>query len=214
MAHADVDKDAAFAELHEARRDLLAVLEGLHPNDWDKPTSCGDWSVREVVAHIAATPDAKLARSLLSFMKTKGRSGAAADAAARELGKRPVVEILDHYRANVDSTALPLRMAPEEFLTDVVIHSLDICHPNGWDLELPADRMRLVLSTMVTLGAPFHGRERCEALRLETTDIDWRCGCGDGVRGPSRQLLLAMAGRTSACDQLSGDGVTRLAERS
>jgi len=62
------------------------------------------------------------------------------------------------------------------------------------------------------LNGPFRGKQRSDGLHFDTTDIDWRCGCGEAVRGPSRMMLLALAGRP-VCDQLSGEGVTELASR-
>ena len=134
----------------------------------------------------------------------------ASDERARELGQRPVDEILAHFRASVDARTMSRKVTPQELLIDVVIHSLDICHQNGWELNLPADRMRMVLSHLVTIGGSFGGKDRADGLHLDTTDIDWRCGCGDHVRGPSRAMLLALAGRTPVCDQLTGDGVAKL----
>ncbi|MFV2039027.1 MAG: maleylpyruvate isomerase family mycothiol-dependent enzyme, partial [Acidimicrobiales bacterium] len=196
------------------RRDLLAVLEQLHPADWDKPTMCQGWRVRDVVSHVAAGPDLKARQVATALVHARGDVERMLDSQACAMGERPIEEILNHYRANVESTSLPPTVGVEQYLVDVVIHSLDICQPNGWDLELPADRARRALNKLVTLGRPFRGKDRSEGLHLDTTDIDWRCGCGDHVRGPSRAMLLGLAGRTAACDQLCGDGVADLASRS
>lgn len=214
MARTDVeDEEQLFEELHAARRDLLVVLEGLGPNDWDKQALCEGWRVRDVVSHLAAGPDTSLLKSVAGLVKTRGDRDTFLDEQARALGERPVDEILAHFRRNVASTSLPSRMDVAEMLTDVVVHSLDICQPNGWELELPVDRLRTALSTLVTLGPPFGGRDRADGLHFDTTDIDWRCGCGDHVRGPAHATLLALAGRTPLCDQLTGEGVTELASR-
>ena len=213
MRRSNSNRAATYTELNDARRDLLEVLEGLENGDWDKPTLCEGWRVRDVVSHLASAPDAKVWKVASGMLRARGNVDRMLDEAARDLGERPVDEILEHFRSNVEATSLPPTVEPEQFLTDVVIHSLDICQPNGWELHLPADRIRLVLSKLVTLSGPFRGKERAEGLHFDTTDIDWRCGCGDDVRGPSRALLLALAGRTSACDQLTGDGVGELASR-
>jgi len=213
MARINVDHETALAELHDARRDLLKVLETLGPGDWDKPTLCEGWKVRHVVGHLAHAPDTKLRNSVVGLVKARGDRESMTDGVACKLAMRPVEEILDHYRRNVANPTLPPTVSAEQLLAEVVIHSLDICQPNGWELELPADRIRMVLSTLVQLGRPLRGKERAEGLHFDTTDIDWRCGCGEHVRGPSRSMLLALAGRTSACDQLHGDGVGELASR-
>lgn len=38
-----------FAPLHDR---LLELLESLAPGDWDRPTTCALWSVRDIVAHL------------------------------------------------------------------------------------------------------------------------------------------------------------------
>ena len=33
------------------------VLASIHPDEWDRPTPCGDWSVRQLAAHLAVSPE-------------------------------------------------------------------------------------------------------------------------------------------------------------
>ena len=208
-----MDHGKYLDEMGAARRDLLRVLEDLQPADWDKPTYCTGWRVRDVVSHLAAAPDAHWGKPIFGRGRPRDNDDRANEELACELGQRPVEEILAHFREVVDAGAAPRKVAPRELLTEVVIHSLDICHQNGWELRLPADRTRMVLSQLVKMGGSFGGRDRAHGLHLDTTDIDWRCGFGDHVRGPSRAMLLALAGRTPPCEQLTGDGVAELAQR-
>jgi uncharacterized protein (TIGR03083 family) len=209
----EIDTQDPCAELFAARRDLLAVLETLEPDDWDRPTLCEHWRVRDVVAHLAQIPDMRTLKLVPRFLKARGSVSRLRDEAARSEGEQPPAEIIAHFKANLDCVHLPPGTSPGKALVDTVIHSLDICHSNGWDLKLPADRVRTVLSTMVTLGDPFGGKSRAEGLHFDTTDVDWRCGCGDDVRGPAALVLLALAGRP-VCDALTGDGVAVLSQRS
>lgn len=39
--------------LDAARAELLAVLDGLGDGDWQRPTACQGWSIKDVVAHLA-----------------------------------------------------------------------------------------------------------------------------------------------------------------
>lgn len=201
-----------FDEVVAARRDLLRALEALEPVDWDKTTLCHRWRVRDVVSHLALAPDMRGVRGIRSLLKARGDMDRLMDEAARVGGERTPDEILQHYRSRLDDPRLPMRTDLAALLTDTVVHSLDICHPNGWELHLPVERLRTVLDILVTLHGPFKGCERAEGLHFDTTDIDWRCGCGDHVRGPATVVLLALAGRP-VCDQLTGDGVSDLAER-
>ncbi len=200
----------ALAEVVAARRDLLDVLERLDPNDWDKDTLCQGWSVRDVASHVAEAPDLTMRKVAPRLFRSEGKVDKLIDEAARAGGRRDIEVILEHLRSNLDSRRVPPRTSALQMLTDVVIHSLDICYANGWDLPLPADRARMVLSTLVTLGGTVRGKQRAEGLRLETTDIDWRAGQGEHVRGPAAVMLLALAGRP-VCTRLDGEGVQQLA---
>jgi len=204
--------ERTFAELFSARRDLLALLEQLDPGDWDKPTLCEGWHVRDVAAHVASGPDFTWRTALPRLVRARGDVDRLIDEGAREAGQREPAEILEHLRANAESRHIPPKSTPGLMLADAVIHTLDICHPNGWDAEFPADRAKLVLSRVAKSGKPFGGKARAVGLHLDTTDIDWRCGCGDHVRGTAAVMLLALAGR-SVYDQLKGDGVSAFADR-
>lgn len=49
--------------------------------------------------------------------------------------------------------------------------------------------------------------------RLIATDIDWAYGEGLEVAGPGEALLMAMAARPDALNQLTGPGKALLAQR-
>ncbi len=199
-------------ELAAARRDLIAVLENLEARDWDKDTLCVGWRVRDVASHVASAHTQGVGRRIGGMVKARGNADRMIDTQARAGGDRQPAEILHQLYRSVDDPHVPPGSSAEKLLADTVIHSLDITHPNGWELNLPADRVRFVLSTLVKLGGRFKGKDRAEGLHFDTTDIDWRCGCGDHVRGPANVVLLALAGRP-VCHQLSGDGVAALASR-
>lgn len=208
----DIPTSDPCGELVAARRDLLAVVEDLSPTEWDKPSLCTGWRVRDVVAHVAQLPDMKRRNLLPRIIKARGSLTRVRDEAARTEGEQPASEILAHFRENLECLHVPPGSTAEKALVDIVVHSLDICHPNGWELPLPADRVRAAMSILVTLGEPFGGKHRAEGLHLDTTDVDWRFGRGDHVRGPAPVMLLALAGRP-VCDQLTGEGVRALAAR-
>ncbi|MGI9623738.1 MAG: maleylpyruvate isomerase family mycothiol-dependent enzyme [Acidimicrobiales bacterium] len=205
------DCESLMVELVSARRDLVSMLETLDEGDWDKPTLCAGWRVRDVVSHVACQPDLKTRTMLTGVLRTRDRD-ALIDKLATEGGDRDPVQILANLRRNIECTRFRGGTTPDSALVEVVVHSLDIAYPNGWDIELPADRARLALSALVTLSGPHSGKARATGFHLDTTDIDWRCGCGDHVRGPANVMLLALAGRP-VCDQLTGQGVPELAGR-
>jgi hypothetical protein len=50
-------------------------------------------------------------------------------------------------------------------------------------------------------------------VRLVATDLDWNHGDGPEVTGPAEALLMAMAARSDAFNQLTGPGKELLAQR-
>ena len=40
--------------VHAERKALAADLRGLSDEDWAKPSLCGDWTVRDVLAHMTS----------------------------------------------------------------------------------------------------------------------------------------------------------------
>ena len=50
-------------------------------------------------------------------------------------------------------------------------------------------------------------------LRFVATDVPWAAGKGQEVHGPIAGLLLTLAGRAAALDQLEGDGKDDLRTR-
>ena len=70
--------------VHAERKALAADLRGLSDEDWAKPSLCGDWTVRDVLAHMTSTakltPPAffgKMIGSGFSFNKVQEKGVAA-----------------------------------------------------------------------------------------------------------------------------------------
>ncbi|HME47371.1 NADPH-dependent F420 reductase [Mycobacterium sp.] len=57
------------------------------------------------------------------------------------------------------------------------------------------------------------GARYARGVRLVATDLDWSRGRGRQVHGTGEALLMAMAGRRAALDDLSGPGQFRLARQ-
>jgi uncharacterized protein (TIGR03083 family) len=46
----------ALVVLYRALDQAGDALSSIHRDDWDRPTPCADWSVRDLAAHLAASP--------------------------------------------------------------------------------------------------------------------------------------------------------------
>ena len=78
--------------------------------------------------------------------------------------------------------------------------------------EVPAERLAAALP-FARVAPPIRAFSRARGLRLIATDVGWTSGSGPVVEGPAEPLLLAMAGRADALDELSGPGQAILADR-
>ncbi|AEA26506.1 Conserved hypothetical protein CHP03083 [Pseudonocardia dioxanivorans CB1190] len=190
------------------REDLAAFLATLTPEEWDAPTLCTRWRVRDVVAHMFSYDDL---RPLALVGRLAKGSGAANDIGVDQLGDRSPDELLALVRTHLTPRGLTAGFGARIALTDGTIHHQDIRRPLGRPREIPNDRLRVALDYART-APPIKAKARVRGLTLQATDLDWRCGDGPVVEGPGESLLMAMAGRPVA-DELTGPGRTMLAER-
>lgn len=194
------------------REEFAALLEALTPPQWDSPTLCDAWRVRDVVAHVIGyDPLSRIAltRRIAEGLVTRG--GANAVGVADLAGASPS-ELLALVRRHVEPRGLTAGFGGKIALTDGMIHQQDIRRPLGLPRAIDPQRLRVALD--FTLYAPrLLGAVRARGVRLIATDLDWSHGRGREVRGPGEALLMAMAGRRAALADLDGAGKTVLAQR-
>jgi hypothetical protein len=97
-------------------------------------------------------------------------------------------------------------------LEDIVIHQIDIRRPLEQQRCIPNGRTILVAGDLWT-NRFFPGTKLFQGIRATATDADWSAGDGLEVAGPIEALLLTLAGRFAALDQLQGDGTAPLRMR-
>lgn len=97
-------------------------------------------------------------------------------------------------------------------LVDGMIHQQDIRRPLGIGRVIPPDRLERVLDNALRSPAT-RGARKARGVRLIATDIDWVFGDGLEVAGPGEALIMAMAARPDALNQLTGPGKGLLAQR-
>lgn len=191
------------------RSEIADFLTTLGPEEWDAPTLCSGWRVRDVVAHMVSYEDlgpAALARRLV-------KGGAAANAVGvAESRDRSPDELVARLRAHLDPRGLTAAFGARIALLDGMVHHQDIRRPLGRPREIPPDRLRVALA-FARIAPPLKAGPRIRGLTLLATDLDWRTGEGPLVEGPGEAVLMAMAGRVGVTDELSGPGAPTLAAR-
>jgi len=134
--------------------------------------------------------------------------------AAKQLAQRPTSALVGTLRAHAETRWTPPRLGPEAPLTDIVIHTQDICRPLGIPQSLDGERARCILDFLVSRKARVITDPAWIAgLRLAPDDLDWVWGEGLEVRGTAEAVIMVLGGRTAVLDELTGAGVAQLRAR-
>jgi uncharacterized protein (TIGR03083 family) len=198
----DDDIWAAVAAERGEQADLLATLR---PDQWDAPTLCAGWRVREVVAHTTMPFRTSVGRTLVELAKARGRFNRMADRSARrDAARLTSTELLATLRDNIAHTWKPLGGGALGALSHDVIHGLDITVGLGLGRRIPPDRIAMVLAGLAPRNIAFFGTN-LTGVSLRATDLDWSFGTGTQVRGPAQHLLLVICGRHLPPGHLEGD---------
>lgn len=194
----------------DERADLAEFLATLTPQQWDEPSLCSGWTVKDVVAHMVSYEELSTPGLLKRF--AKGWIVRANQVGVDEFAGLSAQQLLDFLRAHLQPRGLTAGFGGMIALVDGTIHHQDIRRALGRPRHVPADRLVRVLGLVP--GNPRIGAgRRIRGLRLRATDVDWEHGRGPGVTGPGEALLMAMAGRPAALADLDGPGLDTLAAR-
>ncbi|MCP3811246.1 maleylpyruvate isomerase family mycothiol-dependent enzyme [Mycolicibacterium septicum] len=198
--------DLAFDE----RSDLAAFLRTLAPDDWQAPSLCERWTVKDVVAHVVSYDE--LGAFGLARRFAKGWVVRANEVGVKEFAVLSPEDLLAYLGTHLRPQGLTAGFGGMIGLVDGMIHHQDIRRGLSRPRTVPVERLERVLPLVP--GNPRLGAgRRIKGLRLEATDVSWQHGTGPGVSGTGEALLMAMTGRRAALDELSGPGAARLAER-
>lgn len=194
------------------RADLADLLATLTPAQWEAPTLCSRWRVRDVVAHVFSYEELSTPGLIGRFVRGGIVTDRVNQIGVDALADRSPDELLALVRSHLRPRGLTAGFGGRIALTDGTIHHQDIRRPLGLPREIPADRLRCTLDfarAAPTIGA----KKRIRGLTLRATDLDWSTGTGPVVEGPAESLLMALAGRRGIVEELSGPGLPTLAER-
>jgi uncharacterized protein (TIGR03083 family) len=196
----------------QEREDLAAFLATLSPQQWEAPTLCAGWCVREVVAHMISYDELDARGLARRFVKGRFLLPRINALGVADYARRSPEELLALVNAHLEPRGLTAAFGGMIALVDGMIHHQDIRRPLGLPRDIPPER--LVPALRYALVAPPIGAFwRARGLRLIATDQDWSTGRGPEVRGAAEAILMAVAGRHGVVDELSGPGQPKLAIR-
>ena len=206
-----LDLDAVWAAIDHERLDLADLLDGLAPAEWEQPSLCAGWRVRDVAAHLALAQTGA-GRAAVDLLRARGSLRRMIHDTAVRHATAPTERLVAQIRGMAGSRRTAPGVTPLEPLLDVLVHGQDIAVPLSRPRAMPVDAAVMAATRVRTMPWPMSTTfPRVRGVRLVATDADWAAGEGDPVEGPIQALLLVLTGRTAPVrDRLSGSGMARL----
>ncbi len=185
---------------------LADVMAAAGEADWNAPSLCEGWRVREVIAHMTMAARYDQAAFMAELQARDGDFGRLSNDIAAQDAQLPTAELVANLRADTLLHWAP-RGSYHDALNHVVIHGLDAMVPLGYRRYPPAETLQIVLDDLTAGGIHEHFGMSIVGRRLETTDLDWSYGSGSVLRGKAGDLALALCGRAVPPGRLEGDSL-------
>jgi len=205
-------EDDLRASVVAERGEQADLLAALRPEQWDAPTLCDGWRVREVIAHTTMPFRTSRGQFLVDMAKARGNFDRMADRCARrDAANLPPEQLLASLRDNVTHPWKPPGGGVHGALSHDVIHGLDITVGLGLNRQVPPERVAMVLAGMRPKNIAFFGTDLA-GIALQASDLDWSHGTGTPVRGLAQDLLLVLCGRRLPPGRLEGEAAARFSQ--
>jgi uncharacterized protein (TIGR03083 family) len=199
-----MDREESWQVIAEQRRQLAELLGGLTAAEWEAPSLCAGWRVRDVAAHVALAPQPPgLWAMTADAVRAGGRFHRLNHDVSVRHAQRPVADLVDELRRYADSRRLPFVTNYRNILFDTLVHTQDIALPLGRQVRMPPVAAAAAATRVWRMGWPFWARRRLRGVRLVATDVDWSAGAGPELAGPIDALLLLLTGRDAALPRLT-----------
>jgi uncharacterized protein (TIGR03083 family) len=196
----------------DERLEFAALLRQLPADQWDAPTLCSGWRVREVVAHVTMPFRLSLPKFALGMVRARGKFNVMADHQARkDTAALSADQLVDSLESNAHHPWKPPGGGFQGALSHDVIHGLDITVALGIDRHVPAERLRIVLGGLTPKQLRYFGVDLA-GIQLRADDLDWTFGSGQPLSGSAQDLLLVVCGRTLPTGHLRGEPSAQFSE--
>lgn len=196
---------------HE-REDFASFLETLTPEQWEAPTLCDRWSVRQVAAHTISFDELNAGDMVRRFVRGGLSTDRINDLGVADYEHRSPEQLVALIRKYATPHGLTAGFGGRTALSDNMIHQQDIRRSIDVPRTIPAERL-LVALDFTRYSPTIRGAWKARGVRLIATDVDWAYGRGLEVRCTGEALLMAMAGRSDGVKDLSGPGLDKLFSR-
>src|SRR3712207_3090221 len=127
------------------RAEMADFLESLSPAQWEMPSLCAGWRVREVAAHVISYEERSPAEMLALLARARFRPGRLNDAAMVGYRHLAQAELIGFMRSHLEPRGTTAARGGGVGLVDGLIHHQDMRRPLGMPRPIPADRIRYAL---------------------------------------------------------------------
>ena len=210
-----LDRDQVWHVIDAQRLGLAGLLDGLSEHEWQQPSLCGGWTVRDVAAHLTLQQLGARA-AIVMMLQYRGNT----DRAIRECARQRAAtlstrQIIAAIRGMTGSRRHNFGVTYRETLIDILVHAQDIAIPLSRRHPMPPEAAATAVTRTYTTHwpPPFPASRIMRQFRITATDIAWAAGHGPRIQAPISAILLLSAGRLAALPQLAGDGAAELTAR-
>jgi uncharacterized protein (TIGR03083 family) len=206
-----VNDEEYWTAVRDMRLRTADLLESLSPAQWDAPSLCRGWLIRDVAGHLALVPTVTTWQMIAVAPRARFNPHHINTLLAKRHGSGEPAKIVARIRKHAATRGTAKVLDTRDSLFDIVVHCQDIALPLGRDVPVPCSFSRVGLQRVWEMGWPFNARRRVAGRTLRATDTDWTVGEGPEVSGTALDLLLLLTGRTAAViPSLHGEGVAGL----
>ena len=166
----------------DSERSAFADLaDSLTPAQWDQPSLCDGWKVRDVVAHVADGADPKFGKMMLTAVKYGFRMNVMNQRVAQKAGAKPTDELCKELRATVGVHKAPGPITPEDMVLETIVHEQDVRRPLGIARAYPAEEMKIAVERATLQGERVPADQEADRRRQAEGDRR-RLGARRGLR--------------------------------
>lgn len=167
--------------IDEERVSLAGLLDSLGDQEWETPSLCAGWRVRDVAAHLTLAQMGPLP-SVVAAVRARGNFNRMIYDTAVRQARLPVSEYAPRLRAMAGSRRKAPGVTYLEPLIDVLVHGQDIAIPLGRIRPVPVRAAVAAADRVWPSLFPWRAERKLGGFRLAATDCDWSAGAGQAAR--------------------------------
>ncbi len=171
------------------------LADQLRDQDWDHPSLCVGWRVRELIAHVTMPARYTAEQFGLELATANGDFTLLSNLMAARDGELSVAELLADLSSPVLAGWQPPGGGALGALNHVVVHGLDATNALGLPRACSDEAARIILDELAGGGAERFGVQLA-GLRLVASDLDWQFGSGRTITGGAGELISLACHRT------------------